>query len=638
MSKRKGFYIPKRFLLDRENPARQMTGETDLCYRLFSLWITGTKQSDLASAADVAESQISKLKTACCWAVRKQLIDAKAKLDQVVTREDEIKEESKFDSRTPVIRGSKLPRPPAPIKRGLKEFAEKWGPTICPGYVVDEVGEVMLDVLEGMVEGETPRVIINPPPRHTKTLNSIICLAYSLLRYPTRSQILLSANQRLSSMNNQLLKELVSNAMPEGYEISSDTSSKTAWRPGWQHAGIQVALSRGATLLGYSANILIADDLLGQVSEAEQPELLAGVMRTLQVDAQTRLTVDSYGKKPGLAILAQRLSRQDPTAQLIEKERIAEAEGLTPTPYVVCASPFLTPTKERAAEICGDYPNGWVVRQPKYTKEPGVPVSSRFTQEFATNLQASMPPSDWAVMFELDTSADTVWSAWKESYLKPLPVGEINSDAGSFIAIDMSLSGGDDSALVAGIVQDGRIVLVGLHILPPDVDEALPAIVELAKRYKCHTLGVERAAAGAYVMKSLANNIGGQVFNVIPLSHEGRNKQARQAKILGLGANDKLWIAEGLELTNVLHAQMKAVAMGKKRAKDDLSDAATYCINWLNEHWIKSGYAPTAASWAGGSGGQPGVTSVIWGRGSHALMKPTVGIDGVERYSLPGFS
>ena len=42
------------------------------------------------------------------------------------------------------------------------------------------------------------------------------------------------------------------------------------------------------------------------------------------------------------------------------------------------------------------------------------------------------------------------------------------------IAIDMSLAGGDDSALVAVGVQDGAAVIVGLHVLKGEVDEASP--------------------------------------------------------------------------------------------------------------------------------------------------------------------
>ena len=83
---------------------------------------------------------------------------------------------------------------------------------------------------------------------------------------------------------------------------------------------------------------------------------------------------------------------------------------------------------------------------------------------------------------------------------------------------------------------------------------------------------------------------------------------------------------------------MRNIALDKKRAPDDLADAATYGIRFVAERWIRSGFSPGDVRWSGGSFGDvPGVTPVTRGRGSHALMKPRVGIDGVERYTIPGF-
>lgn len=64
----------------------------------------------------------------------------------------------------------------------------------------------------------------------------------------------------------------------------------------------------------------------------------------------------------------------------------------------------------------------------------------------------------------------------------------------------------------------------------------------------------------------LDNRIVDRTFNVIGLSHEGRSKKARQSEILGLCANGKIWELKGLELLPVLHAQMRNIAMDKKRA------------------------------------------------------------------------
>ena len=182
----------------------------------------------------------------------------------------------------------------------------------------------------------------------------------------------------------------------------------------------------------------------------------------------------------------------------------------------------------------------------------------------------------------------------------------------------------------------GAAVIVALEVLKGEVDGALPQIVEFAERYSAHTIGVERAAYGHHILKSLNNRIGDRTFNVTALSHEGRSKRARQAKILGLGANGKIYAVKGLELLPMLQKQMRDIALDRKRAKDDLADACVYALTFVFERWIKSGFTPGDVRWQGGSNGAPGVSECIWGRGSHALMKPTIGIDG--HYRIPGFS
>ena len=138
---------------------------------------------------------------------------------------------------------------------------------------------------------------------------------------------------------------------------------------------------------------------------------------------------------------------------------------------------------------------------------------------------------------------------------------------------------------------------------------------------------------------NLDNRIGDGTFNVVGLSHEGRSKKARQTEILGLGANGKILPVKGLDLLPVLHAQMRNIAMDKKRAPDHLANSTTHGIRFFSDRWVRSGFSPGDVNWCGYAREDfPGVTPVIWGSGSHALIKPRVGIDAVERYPFPGFS
>ena len=159
--------------------------------------------------------------------------------------------------------------------------------------------------------------------------------------------------------------------------------------------------------------------------------------------------------------------------------------------------------------------------------------------------------------------------------------------------------------------------------------------MEFAEKYRAHTMGVERAAYGHHILKSLNNRIGDRTFNVTALSHEGRSKKARQSKILGLGANGKIYAVKGLELMPMLQKQMRDIALDKKRAKDDLGDACVYALQFVFERWIRSGFTPGDVRWSGGLTGEtPGITECSWGWGRPISR---VGLDRIERVNIPGF-
>ena len=611
----------EKFKLDGTAPLRRQQGESPKHHARFIRWKTAGYPSflDFSETEEVAEDSIRRYSVTYKWEQRRTLEEDRKQLTYG---------EQLYGNKTATKVISDLaPPPPPPIRRGLHRFALEYAHLICPGFEIDSLVDIMLTELEDLVEGAAGgRLMINPPPRSSKTTCAILALCYSLLRYPDRGHILISSNGRLASMNSQRMKTLFEYACPEGYGIRKDTKSKIAWAPDWEGGREQVAASRGAALLGYTGHLVLVDDIVGNIAECESVETMETAMRTIGVDIQTRLTKDKAKKAAGLCLIAQRLGPSDPTARLIDRDKAKEKAGDRVVPWRVVASPFLNPSKGREAEILSDYPDSWNVIQPKYGEE-GQPVSSRFTREFADSLQAQMPPNDWAAMYELNCSVDVGYCSWRRNYLVPISVDDIQCH-GSFIALDLNLSGdkgSDTSALVAAGVQDGKVVILGVHALGGYVEDALPQILDYADRYNAMGIGVEKAAGGHHILRSLNNNVSGKTFNVYPLSHEGRSKRARQQKILGLAANSKILIRDDIPLIEVVHQQQRSIALDRKRDPDDYADALNYAVDWINTHWISSGFAPGDVRWAGGSGGSPGITEATWGRGSSAgFMRPSI--------------
>lgn len=631
------------FKLDAGAPLRRQQGEPERAYNQFWAWKDSGWSDDFTEIAEILDlkpESIDRVNRKYQWKKRRDLdITRRAKPlaeqlypDEVVTK-PRARKTAKGPAAPQAINSDLLPAP-EPIERGLMRFAMKYGRVICPGWTLDPVIELMLEKLELVVEGDAGgRLLINPPPRSSKTSCCILALVYSLLRYPDRGQALISANGRLASLNNQLMKTLFEAACPEGYGISKDSKSKLAWKPNWQGAREQLALSRGGALLGFTiSGLAIADDLCAQTSDIESPDIMSATMRTLGTDVTTRLTKDAAGKGAALVVVAQRLGATDPTAELINRARQQERDGLIPLKFDVIASPFINPSKERQAEINATYPASWRVFQPRYGKE-GECVSQRFDQPFLERLRSEVAEADFEAMYLLNTEQTAGWCQWKPTYIKEIDPDEIKVGA-TMMAIDFGLTeGGDRSALTVGGVMDGHVVILGLHFLEGQIEEMFAQIVDIAKTYNVHTVGIEMAAAGDFIFRGLNNNIGDRHFNLVKLSHGGKNKGMRQSAMLGWASNGKLLAAKGQPLMTTLQDQMRVIATQKGRGHkaDDLADSCVHMCNFIWERWVKSGFGSSSVTW-GDSAASGGGTPCLWGRGSHALMKPSLAIDGEQHY------
>jgi len=160
-----------------------------------------------------------------------------------------------------------------------------------------------------------------------------------------------------------------------------------------------------------------------------------------------------------------------------------------------------------------------------------------------------------------------------------------------------------------------------------------------ANSYNAMVVYVEKAAAGHAVLHSMGNMIGDRAYNLRPISHKGKNKGQRLNDVLGPGSAGKFFIRKGLELTPVMHEQLKLIATtkGKTKRNDDVGDVVVHLLTAGWYQHVKSGYGQSSVTWRHGAG-CAGTTQCVWGRGAVDSWESRRGIDGVQRYSIPGFN
>ena len=195
-----------------------------------------------------------------------------------------------------------------------------------PSFIHGRHHEIMAEAFERVAKGELKRLIINMPPRHTKSeFASYLFPAWFLGMYPEKKVIQTAHTAELSvgfgrKVRNLIQNEDFQNVFP-GIELSTD--SKAAGRWNTNKRGDYFAIGVGGAVTGKGADILIIDD---PHSEQEatmgeyNPEVYNKVYEWYTSGPRQRL-------QPGGAIILvmTRWSKRDLTGQIITKS--TEREG-----------------------------------------------------------------------------------------------------------------------------------------------------------------------------------------------------------------------------------------------------------------------------------------------------------------------
>ena len=187
-----------------------------------------------------------------------------------------------------------------------------------PSFIHGKHHEIMAEAFEKVAAGKLKRLIINMPPRHTKSeFASYLFPAWFLGRYPEKKVIQTAHTAELSvgfgrKVRNLIQNEDFQNIFP-GIELSTD--SKAAGRWNTNKGGDYFAIGVGGAVTGKGADILIIDD---PHSEQEatmgeyNPEVYNKVYEWYTSGPRQRL-------QPGGAIILvmTRWSKRDLTGQIV---------------------------------------------------------------------------------------------------------------------------------------------------------------------------------------------------------------------------------------------------------------------------------------------------------------------------------
>ena len=307
-----------------------------------------------------------------------------------------------------------------------------------PAFIRGEHHEIMADAFERVANGELKRLIINMPPRHTKSeFASYLFPAWFLGKYPERKIIQTAHTAELAVGFGRKVRNLIGNddyqKVFKGIELSSD--SKAAGRWNTNKGGDYFAIGVGGAVTGKGADVLVIDD-----PHSEQEAAVGQYNKDVYDKVYEWYTSGPRQRlQPGGAIIIvmTRWSKRDLTGQIIKNSIQKEGAGeweVIELPAILPSGNALWPgfwKQEELESLKAELPvSKWNAQyQQNPTSEEGALIKREWWQEWT---QSQLPECEaiiqsWDTAFlktqRADYSACTTWGIfnWPDEDGKTIP-------------------------------------------------------------------------------------------------------------------------------------------------------------------------------------------------------------------------
>jgi predicted phage terminase large subunit-like protein len=394
-----------------------------------------------------------------------------------------------------------------------------------PSFIMGRHHKIMAEAFERVARGECKRLIINMPPRHTKSeFASYLLPAWFLGKFPGKKVIQTSHTAELAVGFGRKVRNLVD---MEGYReifpgLHLSADSKAAGRWNTSKGGDYFAIGVGGAVTGKGADLLIIDDPHSEQEAAladTSPEIYDKVYEWYTSGPRQRL-------QPGgaIVIVMTRWGLRDLTAQVLKSaaQRGGDDWEVIEFPALMPSGNPLWPefwSLEELSALKEELPNKkWMAQ---YQQQPTSDASAIIKREWWKRWEKDEPPEceyilqSWDTAFEAnnrsDYSACTTWGVF------------FNDDTSAY-----------------------NIVLINAHKDRMEFPTLKRVVVEQYDEYQPDMLIVEKKASGAPLIYEL-RAMGIPVQDYTPVrgtTNNPNNKMARLNSISDIFASGVVWAPE----------------------------------------------------------------------------------------------
>ena len=419
-----------------------------------------------------------------------------------------------------------------------------------PGFISGKHHQIMASAVERVAKGELKRLIINMPPRHTKSeFASYLLPAWFLGRFPEKKIIQTAHTAELAVGFGRKVRNLVSSeAFSRVFDTKLSSDSKAAGRWNTGAGGDYFAIGVGGAVTGKGADLLIIDDPHSE-QEAKQgnPAVFDNVYEWYTSGPRQRL-------QPGGAIIIvmTRWSKRDLTGQILKN---ASKEGVDN--WEVIEFPAILPSGTPL------WPGFWKKEELEAIKAE-IPVAkweAQYQQNPTSEEGAIIKREHWRV-WESDTApqCDYIIQSWDTAFEK--------SNRADYSAC--TTWGVFDHPDDKGNLKT-NIICLDAFKQRMEFPELKQKAFEMYKEWEPDTLIVEKKAAGAPLIYELRQT-GILLEEYTP--GKGSDKIARVNAISDLFASGVVWCPE----TRWADELMEELAAFPNGEHDDLVDSTSQAL------------------------------------------------------------
>ena len=419
-----------------------------------------------------------------------------------------------------------------------------------PVFIDGRHHKIMADAFERVASGDLKRLIINMPPRHTKSeFASYLLPAWFLGKFPEKKIIQTAHTAELAVGFGRKVRNLVlSEPYKKVFDTKLSTDSKAAGRWNTDKGGDYFAIGVGGAVTGKGADLLIIDDPHSE-QEAKQgnPAVYDGVYEWYTSGPRQRL-------QPGGAIIIvmTRWSKRDLTGQIVKS---SEKEGV----------------------------NDWEVIEFPAIMPSGNPLWPAFwSQKELEAIKAEISVAKWEAQYQQNPTSEegaiikrNMWKIWEDETPPPCEYIIQSWDT----AFEKTNRADYSACTTWGVFYQpnekgqmtSNIILLDAFKRRMEFPELKEKAFQMWKDWNPDALIVEKKAAGApliYEMRQMG----------IPLSEytpgKGHDKIARVNSISDLFASGIVWCPA----TRWADEVMEEMASFPNGDHDDLVDSSSQAL------------------------------------------------------------